>query len=107
MLKIQGTIATLTAQANTVKNRFILGTGAVAGDNARAVGVSTDDVDSGYALPVQLNGIGLIEVGTDVTAGGIVASDANGKAKPAGANPVNGIALETVVAGKLCRIKIV
>lgn len=102
-----GTTITVTAAATTVKNRFINGDGSVTGANGRSIGVSVDDVASGEALGVQIDGIALIEVGTDVAANDIVASDGSGKAKPAGANPVNGIALAAAAAGALVRIKIV
>lgn len=107
MLTTAGTTITVTAAASTVKNRFINGDGSVTGANGRGIGVSVDDAASGDALGVQIDGIALIEVGTDIAANDIVASDGSGKAKPAGANPVNGIALEAGAAGTLVRIKVI
>lgn len=73
---------------------------------AQALGVTEEDVTSGQLaqsaesveqrVNVVRNCIARVLVGTDVTAGEQVTSDANGKVKPAGTGDyINGIALDT------------
>jgi hypothetical protein len=106
---VKGTIITLIAAALTVKNKLILPSGAICGAGAKAIGVSCDSVKENEALPVQIDAIAWVEVGSAVTVNTLIKSDAQGRAIPVTANTdvVNGIALdEATAAQQVIRIKI-
>ncbi|MBI5562483.1 MAG: DUF2190 family protein [Deltaproteobacteria bacterium] len=75
----------ITAAADTVKNRFIGFDGALCNANVRALGVSETDTKAGQQLPVVIKGIAIIVAAGVIAAGAAVASDANGKASAASA----------------------
>lgn len=104
-----GVVTTVLSTAATLKKKFILASGAQAGANGRAIGVSLDEVDAANkAIPVCISGTAFVLSGAAVTLGDVVTSDASGRAITAGANPVNGIALDAATgADQTIRIRLV
>lgn len=104
-----GVVTTVISTAATLRKKFVLASGAQAGANARAIGVTLDEVDAaGKPLPVCISGTAFVLSGAAVTLGADVTSDASGRAIAAGANPVNGIALDAATgADETIRIRIV
>ncbi len=76
---------TLLAAAALTKNRFIGYDGNLCAANARALGVSTTDFDSGEEASVAFCGIKIVEAGGAITVGAPVASDSTGRAVAAAA----------------------
>lgn len=75
-----GVVTNIEATANLDKERFIGFSGAYCGAGAKALGTSYIEADSGEMAAVVVTGIAIITTGGAITAGGPVASDANGKA---------------------------
>jgi hypothetical protein len=98
----------VTAASDIPKARFIGFNGDLCAQNTKALGVSEVDTKLGQQMPVIVYGIALVESGGAVNVGAAVTSDANGKAVPAGTNPVNGYALDgSTGAGEIIRVKLV
>jgi len=98
----------VTAASDIPKARFVGFNGGLCAANTKALGVSEADTKQGQQMPVIVYGIALIESGGAVNVGDAVTSDANGKAVPAGTNPVNGYALDAASgAGEIIRVKLV
>lgn len=95
---------TVMATAAVEARRFIGFNGATCADGAKAIGVNLFKAASGEALTAIVTQIVLIEVGTDVTAGAEITSDAAGKIKPVGAGKLNGYALDAGIAGEQVRV---
>lgn len=80
----------------------------VADAKADVIGVTREDVTSGYTVPVVVDGITLVTYGGSVTAGDKLQSDANGKAVTATTNQnIVAYALEAGSAGELHPILLV
>ena len=78
---------------------------ALTGDGEHADGVLMSAPNTGEAGTVTISGIAKVECGGEVTAGGDVASDANGAAGNAGSgDAVLGTALETGASGRVISI---
>ncbi len=82
-------IISITAAASIVKNRFIGFNGNICAANAKAIGVSDANSDTGEQLPVVIGGIALIASGSAVSQGNALVSNASGKAIPATAFSVS------------------
>ena len=97
-------VAALTreASANLIPYRFVNVAGAACVDAEKALGVPEVAFDAGKFAGLVYLGVVLVEVGTAVTQGQLVTSDALGRVRPqAGAEPVNGLALEAAAPGEL------
>ena len=66
------------AAANLEKQSFIGFNGNYCAANAKALGISDVEIESGQYAPVALFGILLVKTGGAITAGSKVASDATG-----------------------------
>lgn len=74
-------IDNMTAAANLVKSRFLGFDGNYCGANAKALGVTMADTDSGQQVPYACVGIPIVECGAaTINIGDHVASDSTGKA---------------------------
>lgn len=107
--KIGGKIATLIATADTVAERFILPSGALCTAGAKAIGISQDGVSANEPLPVQIDGVAWVQVGSAVAQNAQVKSDGNGRAIAiaSASDVVNGVALdEATISLQRIRIKI-
>jgi len=76
-------ITSITAAANLTKNLFIGFDGNLCSANAKALGVSNADTNSGNQVPIMVHGIALVKSGAAITAGNAVVADASSKAVPA------------------------
>ena len=92
---------TVKATTNITPYRFVNFNGAMCGDNEKALGICEISFDAEEAAGIQYIGILLIEVGTAVTQGAEVTSDAAGMCKPRGAGALNGIALRAGTVGEM------
>ncbi len=107
-----GPKVTLTAAAAITKRRFVSAAGQHEA-NKNAVGVALFDTDSGDPVTLQASGIAVVEAGGAITAGDLVASDANGKAVSLTLSAVGdvakicGVAIDgATAAGEFIRVKL-
>ncbi|MFC7419348.1 capsid cement protein [Iodobacter arcticus] len=129
-------ITSILASATLPRFRFIGFNGGLCAANAKALGVSDSDADSGQQAGVMFSGIGLVEAAASIAQGASLVSDAAGKAitatvfsatVPAGGTAVtstsagpamtlagsvlpqsiNGYALDTGVAGDIIRVMVI
>lgn len=87
-------IISMKATANLPKHRFISFTGGLCGSAQKGAGVSRHAADSGQIVAVITDQVPLVEVGTAVTKGAAVASDASGRVAPDSGGAIMGYALE-------------
>jgi hypothetical protein len=98
-------ITSVTAAANLNKHFFIGFSGNLCAANAKALGVSNADTDSGEQLPVATHGIALVTSGAAVSQGAKVASNGSGKAVTYSTGEPNGYAIDAALGGdELIRI---
>ena len=89
-----GITESIKAQTDLNKQRFIGFDGNYCGDKQKALGVSDVSTEAGQFAPVVINGILLIKTGGAISVGNKITSNAEGKAKKAADDPINGYALD-------------
>lgn len=101
----EGPVATLEAAADlSAKQYYIVDCTAakkvnLAGDGAVCIGVLENEPESGEAASVRIYGIAQVSAGAAISAGALVASDANGQAVTATTGEFSiGVALEAAGA---------
>lgn len=106
-----GISITLPAAADLTTHQYkfvsIDANGAVAltANDAHADGILLNDPNTGEAATVLISGVGKVKCGAAVTAGGDIASGANGAGKNAAtASAVLGTALETGASGRIISV---
>jgi len=107
-----GPKVTLVAGAAITAKRFVAYNGQHAA-NQPAIGVALFDTDNGDPITLQTAGIAVVESGGAITAGNLVASDANGKAVALTLSAVGdvskicGVALDSAsAAGEYIRVSL-
>ena len=89
-------------------NRFVEADGRLCRAGSYGMGVSTNAVTgAGQTIQLAIAGIAYIETAVDVTVGMDLCSNGSGQAVPYESGYLNcGLALESVTAGNLCKIKL-
>ncbi len=99
---------TIRASSQLLRFRFVGFNGALCLDNQKALGVTVSDWEQGKLASVIVSGTVLVEASGTINVGDKVTSDAEGKAKQAGAGAeINGRALTNASSGDLVKIILV
>lgn len=99
---------TQIATAAITAQRFVTALGAVAGAGANALGVAAQPAAIAEPFTVDTLGVVSVEAGAAVTAGGLVQSDATGRAIDRVAGAIVGRALDgAAAAGQMIRVLLI
>ncbi len=98
----------IPATADITEGCFVSFSGGLCGNHAQALGVCSQDVDSGDEMPVVLDGIVSVELAGTVAVGDALTSNASGKAIKSTDSTwaVNGWALKAGVSGEFIPVKL-